>query len=116
MGVHDQLAEQAPAYVLGALTPAERRAFEAHLAGCAVCAAEVRSLTPVAAALAHAAPEASPAAPVPPLAALAPDCVYHIAGISKCLSPALRIAYLVLPDARIRLHYDPVAAVADALP
>jgi anti-sigma-K factor RskA len=62
--VHDQLAEQAPAYVLGALTPAERRAFEAHLAGCAVCAAEVRSLTPVAAALAHAAPEASPAAPV----------------------------------------------------
>jgi DNA-binding transcriptional MocR family regulator len=45
---------------------------------------------------------ALPAAPVPPLAALAPDCVYHVAGISKCLSPALRIAYLVLPDARIR--------------
>jgi anti-sigma-K factor RskA len=62
--VHDQLAEQAPAYVLGALTPAERRAFEAHLAGCAVCAAEVRSLAPVAAALAHVAPEASPAAAV----------------------------------------------------
>jgi DNA-binding transcriptional MocR family regulator len=45
---------------------------------------------------------ALPAAPVAPLAALAPDCVYHIAGLSKCLSPALRIAYLVLPDARIR--------------
>ena len=41
------------------------------------------------------------AAPIAPLAALAPDCVYHIAGLSKCLSPALRIAYLVLPDLRI---------------
>ena len=40
--------------------------------------------------------------PVATLAALAPDCVYHIAGLSKCLSPALRIAYLVLPDARTR--------------
>lgn len=33
-----------------------------------------------------------------PLAALAPDLVYHIAGLAKCLSPALRIAYLVVPD------------------
>ena len=45
---------------------------------------------------------ALPRDPVAPLAALAPDCVYHIAGLSKCLSPALRIAYLVLPDARIQ--------------
>ena len=52
---------------------------------------------------------ALPRAPVAPLAALAPDCVYHIAGLSKCLSPALRIAYLVLPDARIR------ARAADAI-
>ena len=52
---------------------------------------------------------ALPRTPVPPLAALAPDCVYHIAGLSKCLSPALRIAYLVLPDARIR------ARAADAI-
>jgi DNA-binding transcriptional MocR family regulator len=37
---------------------------------------------------------------VPPLAALAPDMVYHIAGLAKCISPALRIAYLVVPDAR----------------
>src|SRR6185369_2734660 len=36
-------------------------------------------------------------------------CVYHIAGLSKCLSPALRIAYLVLPDARIQ------ARAADAI-
>ncbi|VTZ48297.1 Uncharacterized HTH-type transcriptional regulator RHOS4_30730 [Methylocella tundrae] len=37
----------------------------------------------------------------PPLAALAPDLVYHVAGLGKCLSPALRIAYLVAPDARM---------------
>jgi DNA-binding transcriptional MocR family regulator len=52
---------------------------------------------------------ALPRMPVPPLAALAPDCVYHIAGLSKCLSPALRIAYLVVPDARIQ------ARIADAI-
>ncbi|MEP6828701.1 MAG: PLP-dependent aminotransferase family protein, partial [Rhizomicrobium sp.] len=52
---------------------------------------------------------ALPRVPVAPLAALAPDCVYHIAGLSKCLSPALRIAYLVLPDARIQ------ARTADAI-
>ncbi len=44
---------------------------------------------------------ALPVTPVPPLAALAPDIVYHIGGLSKCLSPALRIAYLVTPDSRI---------------
>lgn len=52
---------------------------------------------------------ALPRVPVAPLAALAPDCVYHIAGLSKCLSPALRIAYLVLPDGRIQ------ARTADAI-
>jgi DNA-binding transcriptional MocR family regulator len=44
---------------------------------------------------------ALPREPVTPLATLAPDCVYHIAGLSKCLSPALRMAYLVLPDGRV---------------
>lgn len=43
---------------------------------------------------------ALPASPLPPLAALAPDLVYHVAGLAKCLSPALRIAYLVVPDPR----------------
>jgi DNA-binding transcriptional MocR family regulator len=52
---------------------------------------------------------ALPRNPVPPLAALAPDCVHYIGGLSKCLSPALRIAYLVLPDARTR------ARAADAV-
>lgn len=41
---------------------------------------------------------AIPVAAPPALASLAPDLVYHIAGLAKCLSPALRIAYLVVPD------------------
>jgi DNA-binding transcriptional MocR family regulator len=36
----------------------------------------------------------------PPLAGLAPDIVYYVGGLAKCLSPALRVAYLVAPDAR----------------
>ncbi|MDK4740161.1 PLP-dependent aminotransferase family protein [Rhizobium sp. CNPSo 3464] len=43
---------------------------------------------------------ALPIQPVAPLAALAPERVYHIAGLAKCLSPALRIAYLAVPDLR----------------
>ncbi|MDY0885267.1 PLP-dependent aminotransferase family protein [Dongia soli] len=43
---------------------------------------------------------ALPTAPVAPFAAIAPDIVYHVAGLAKCLAPALRIAYLVVPDSR----------------
>ena len=64
MGVHDQIDDQAAAYVLGALTSAERPAFEAHVATCEVCAAEVRSLTPVAAALAQLPDKAKPGSEV----------------------------------------------------
>lgn len=39
----------------------------------------------------------APQAP-PPLAALAPDVVFHVAGLAKSVSPALRVAYLVVPD------------------
>lgn len=64
MGLHDQLGDQSAAYVLGALTPAELVAFEAHLAGCLVCAAEVRSLTPIMARLALLGPAEQPGAGV----------------------------------------------------
>ena len=47
MEVHHEYADQAAAYALGALTPQERADFEAHLANCARCAAEVRSFAPV---------------------------------------------------------------------
>ncbi|WP_119168262.1 aminotransferase-like domain-containing protein [Algihabitans albus] len=43
---------------------------------------------------------ALPSRSVSPLAAFAPDLVYHVAGLAKCIAPALRIAYLVVPDAR----------------
>lgn len=39
----------------------------------------------------------APDAP-PPLAALAPEVSWHIATLSKCVTPALRIAYVVTPD------------------
>ena len=42
--------------------------------------------------------------PQPPLAALAPDKVYHIAGLAKCVSPMLRVSYVVSPDARQALR------------
>jgi len=38
-------------------------------------------------------------APPPPLAALAPERTFHATGTSKSLSPALRVGYLVAPDA-----------------
>lgn len=39
-----------------------------------------------------------PSEPLPALAALAPGLTYHVATLSKALSPALRVAYLVAPD------------------
>lgn len=54
--------DQAAAFALDALDPAERVAYEAHLAGCAECRAAVRSYREAADALAHAAPDATPAA------------------------------------------------------
>ena len=38
----DRFTHDAAPYVLGALAPGERRAFEEHLAGCEACTAEVR--------------------------------------------------------------------------
>lgn len=49
----DPFRESTGLYVLGALTPADRAAFEAHLQTCADCTAEVRALQPVVDALPH---------------------------------------------------------------
>lgn len=47
---------------------------------------------------------ALPIAPLPPLATLAPEITYHIAGLAKSVSPALRIAYVVAPPERNLAH------------
>ena len=57
---HDALREAAGLYALGALARDERGAFEAHLATCAECAAEVRALAGVVAALPYAVPQIDP--------------------------------------------------------
>jgi anti-sigma-K factor RskA len=57
---HEPFADLVGLYALGALTGVEREAFESHLAVCAQCAAEARSLAPVAVALAGALPAAEP--------------------------------------------------------
>jgi hypothetical protein len=41
---HDEFVDHDAAYVLGALSPADRRAFEEHLASCRACAREVRQI------------------------------------------------------------------------
>jgi anti-sigma-K factor RskA len=63
---HDDFAELAGLYVLGALSEAERKAFEAHASSCAACTAEIRALTPVSSALAHLAPSETPSPDVRP--------------------------------------------------
>ena len=40
------------------------------------------------------------AAPLPPLAALAPERTWHVASLSKIISPSLRVAYLRAPSLR----------------
>ena len=57
VGTHD-----VGGYLLGALDPAEREAFEAHLPACAECRADLDSMHPVVDALAQAVPQLSPSA------------------------------------------------------
>ena len=57
---HEELREHAALFVLGALEPEERTEFEAHVAECLECAAEVRVLTAVPTMLAQAVPQVDP--------------------------------------------------------
>jgi anti-sigma-K factor RskA len=58
-GGHEELAQDAGAYVLGALTEPENETFRAHLESCASCREEVAQLQVVADALPLAAPQLS---------------------------------------------------------
>jgi anti-sigma-K factor RskA len=57
---HDELREQAELYVLDALASSDRQTFEAHLASCAECRAQVTTLSPVTQALAYVVPQHDP--------------------------------------------------------
>ncbi|MCW2245802.1 DNA-binding transcriptional MocR family regulator [Azospirillum fermentarium] len=57
-----------------------------------------------------------PATPIPPLAAFAPDQVFHIAGLAKCLSPQVRIAYVAAPSARQALRLGAVLRGSALMP
>ena len=57
---HDELTTLAEAYVLGSLSDAETREFEAHAAGCADCTRLVRELTAVGEAMARNVPQHAP--------------------------------------------------------
>ncbi len=93
MPAHDELKDDAAAYVLDSLEPDERAAFEAHLAGCSECAAEVRSLRAVTGALARgvAAADAAPELRERVLGAL-PNAVVH----EKPAKPAARTGGRIL--------------------
>ena len=54
--IPDKFAQWDAAYVLGALSPAERREFEEHLAGCPICQAAVSELAAVPGLLAQVSP------------------------------------------------------------
>ncbi|MFY8094637.1 MAG: PLP-dependent aminotransferase family protein [Niveispirillum sp.] len=55
----------------------------------------------------------------PPLVALAPERVWHISTLSKCLTPGLRVAYLVVPLGSdlpmVRTHLRATAQMAPPL-
>jgi anti-sigma-K factor RskA len=84
---HDEQSLAAP-YVLGALDAAERRAFEAHLATCLVCQQELRTLQPVADALALAVPQRTPRPELRQrVLASAPGRTSSASGVSGAVSP-----------------------------
>ncbi|MDI1364421.1 MAG: PLP-dependent aminotransferase family protein [bacterium] len=53
-----------------------------------------------------------PATPLPALASLWPQGVFHIATTAKTLSPGLRIAFIVAPEARVAQTVDALHAIA----
>jgi anti-sigma-K factor RskA len=83
---HDELRHDAAAYALGVLEGAERAAFEAHLATCADCTADVRQLRLAASALPHAVPQV---APPPSLRARVMSQVSPSAGAPLLAPPAV---------------------------
>ncbi len=121
---HAWLDAAAP-YALGALTAEERAAFEAHLADCAVCRADVQALGEVSGLLAHAAAAATPppalrerilreARAVRPLAAGGRGLPWLAVAAAVVLAVAAGVAYLKERGSRQMLERD-VAVARDSL-
>ncbi|MGE0054688.1 MAG: PLP-dependent aminotransferase family protein [Hyphomicrobium sp.] len=56
------------------------------------------------------------AEPHEPIASFAPDITWHIATLSKCATPAMRIAYVVAPDGAGALHLQSVLRATNLMP
>jgi len=110
----DRYADWDGAYVMGALSPAERHEYEQHLAHCPACAAAVAELGPLPGLLARVDPvdaEALLAGPVPPELADPPaDLVARVLESTRPLPP-----WWWRPRARIGLAVAAAAVVAAAV-
>ncbi|MGE7370405.1 PLP-dependent aminotransferase family protein [Neorhizobium sp. NPDC001467] len=52
------------------------------------------------------------AEPLPSLASMQPEIVYHVASLSKCLSPALRVAFVAVPEVYTHVVANAIRASA----
>jgi DNA-binding transcriptional MocR family regulator len=53
---------------------------------------------------------------IPAFASLAPDITWHIATLSKCITPALRVAYVVAPTSALALRITSILRVTTLMP
>lgn len=107
----------AAAYVLGALAPDERAAFEEHLAGCPACAGTVRELAGLPGLLARVSPD-DLADPPPPPDTLLPRLLVQVRRhgrrrrLGTALAAAAAVLAAVLGTLQLSAGPGPASAVA----
>lgn len=109
---HVQYQDSVGAYLLGALTDAERREFEAHLAGCGRCRADVSRLRIAAESLPASAP---PMTPPPELKDRIMTVVRSEAELLRAAGPAADQPPPLAQDARRRGERRPLFGLRPAL-
>ena len=117
-GTSDRFATWDAAYVLGALSPAERREYEEHLAGCSACQAAVSELAGMPGLLAQVPPEDAALLAAAPAEVLddgpPPDLLARIRGRSE--RRWRRISTLVGAAAALVLVLAGIAYAVGVLP
>lgn len=103
MSEHEHYAEWDAAYVLGALSPAERAAYERHLTQCTACQSAVAEVAPLPGLLAHVDPDALDTIGEPP------------ADLERRLMAAARPARWRRTSTRVGLGVAAAAVVAAAV-